>query len=103
VLAAALFNTLVFERWTPVTGKLALYALASGFFVMLGHFFVFMSFRLTTARSVAPFYYSFTLVAAIFGVVFFNEWPNTLALVGIAMIVACGLGVLLFEKREVKA
>jgi drug/metabolite transporter (DMT)-like permease len=103
VLAASVINTLLFERWTPVTGKLALYALGSGFFVMLGHFFVFMSFRLATARTVAPFYYTFTLVAAIFGAVFFNEWPNNLALLGIAMIIVCGLGVLLFERRDVKA
>jgi drug/metabolite transporter (DMT)-like permease len=102
VLAASLFNTLLFEDWTPVTGELALYALASGFFVTVAHFFVFMSFRLATARAVAPFYYSFTLVAALFGAMFFNEWPNVTALAGIAMIIACGLGVLLFEKRDVK-
>lgn len=102
VLAASLVNTLIFESWTPVTGKLALFALGSGFFVMLGQFFVFMSFRLATARAVAPFYYTFTLIAALFGAVFFNEWPNAMALAGIAMIIACGLGVLLFEKREVR-
>lgn len=102
VLAVSLINTLLFENWTPVTGKLALFALGAGFFVMCGHFFVFMSFRLATARSVAPFYYSFTLVAALFGAMFFNEWPNVTALAGIAMIIACGLGVLLFEKRDVK-
>lgn len=102
VLAVSAVNTLIFETWTPVTGELALYALGAGFFVMLGHFFVFMSFRLASAQAVAPFYYSFTLVAAIFGVLFFSEWPNTMALIGIAMIVVCGLGVLLFEKKDVK-
>jgi len=102
VLAASLINTLLFETWKPVTGELALYALGSGFFVTVAHFFVFMSFRLATARAVAPFYYTFTLIAALFGAIFFNEWPNVTALAGIAMIIACGLGVLLFEKRDVK-
>ena len=102
VLAASLVNTLLFENWQPVTGELAFYALGSGFFVTVAHFFVFMSFRLATARAVAPFYYTFTLIAALFGAIFFNEWPNVTALAGIAMIIACGLGVLLFEKRDVK-
>jgi drug/metabolite transporter (DMT)-like permease len=102
VLAASLINTLLFESWKPVTGELAFYALGSGFFVTVAHFFVFMSFRLATARAVAPFYYTFTLIAALFGAIFFNEWPNVTALAGIAMIIACGLGVLLFEKRDVK-
>jgi drug/metabolite transporter (DMT)-like permease len=102
VLAASLINTLLFENWKPVTGELAFYALGSGFFVTVAHFFVFMSFRLATARAVAPFYYTFTLIAALFGAIFFNEWPNVTALAGIAMIIACGLGVLLFEKRDVK-
>ena len=102
VLLASFINSMLFETWVPVTFNHALYGFASGFFVMLGHFFVFMAFRLTTARAVAPFYYTFTLFAVLFGAAFFNEWPNALALLGIAMIIACGLAVLLLEKRDVK-
>ncbi len=100
VLAAAIINTLLFEAWVPVTPGLALYGLASGFFVMLGHLFVFLAFRLTSARIVAPFYYTFTLFAVVFGAVFFHEWPNGLAIIGIVMIITCGLGVLLSEERK---
>ena len=39
------------------------------------------------------------VVAVLFGAVFFGEWPNTLAMVGISMIVVCGLGVLFHEER----
>jgi len=35
--------------------------------------------------------------------VFFNEVPNGMAVIGIAMIVSCGLGVLLLEKKETAA
>ncbi len=100
VLLGSLVLTILFETWTPVTGEMTLYAAGSGFFVMLGHFFVFMAFRLASARVVAPFYYSFTLIAALFGAVFFGEWPNGLAILGIAMIIVCGVGVLLFEERK---
>ncbi len=102
VLVAATINSFLFETWVPVNGHLALYGLASGFFVILGQLFVFLAFRHATARSVAPFYYSFTLFAVTFGAVFFNEWPNRLAILGILMIIACGLGVLAFERKEVR-
>jgi drug/metabolite transporter (DMT)-like permease len=99
VLAASTVIHLLFETWVPVTTRLALYGVGSGFFVMLGHFFVFMAFRLASARVVAPFYYTFTPFAVLFGAVFFQEIPNALAIIGIAMIVVCGLGVLFYEER----
>lgn len=100
VLTAGVILNLLFEGWTPVSSRVWGYSIGSGFFVMLGHFFVFMSFRHASARAVAPFYYSFTLMAVLFGAVFFREYPNAIALVGIAMIIACGLGVLYFEKNR---
>jgi drug/metabolite transporter (DMT)-like permease len=103
VLAAAIVNSLLFETWVPVNGHLALYALGAGFFVTLGHLFVFLAFRHASARAVAPFYYSFTVIAVTFGAVFFNEWPNRLAVVGLLMIIVCGLGVLAFERKDASA
>lgn len=100
VLIAASIGTLLFETWVPVTPHLAGYAVGAGFFVMLGQLFVFLAFRHATARAVAPFYYCFTLFAVLFGALFFSEFPNALALGGIALIVACGLGVLAVEKRS---
>ena len=100
VLVASAINNALFEGWTPVSPKTWFFAAGAGFFVMLGHYFVFLSFRHASARAVAPFYYSFTLIAVAFGAIIFDEFPNTLGLVGIAMIIACGLGVLYFERAE---
>jgi drug/metabolite transporter (DMT)-like permease len=91
---------MMFETWVPVSGRVWLYAAGSGFFVMLGHLFVFLSFRLARARAVAPFYYGLTLCAVVFGAVFFAEWPKPIAIVGILMVIGCGVGVLLLEKKE---
>lgn len=100
VMLAAFLNNQIFEEWRPVPGHTWLYAVGSGFFVVLGHYFVFSSFRHATARAVAPFYYCGTLAAALFGAVFFGEWLNALAVAGMILIIACGLGVLAFEQRE---
>lgn len=100
VLLASFLNNQLFEGWQPVQATTWAYAAGAGFFVMLGHFFVYMSFRYASARTVAPFYYSFTLIAVAAGALVFGEVPNGLAMVGIALIVFCGLGVLYFEQGD---
>jgi drug/metabolite transporter (DMT)-like permease len=100
VLLASFLNNQLFEGWQPVQTTTWAYAAGAGFFVMLGHFFVYMSFRHASARTVAPFYYSFTLIAVAAGALVFGEVPNGLAMVGIALIVFCGLGVLYFEQGD---
>lgn len=102
VLLASFINNQVFEGWQPVQSLTWGYAVGAGFFVMLGHFFVYMSFRYASAGTVAPFYYSFTLIAVAAGALLFGEFPNGLAWVGIALIIFCGLGVLYFERGESK-
>jgi drug/metabolite transporter (DMT)-like permease len=100
VLLASFLNNQFFEGWQPIKNITWAYAAGAGFFVMLGHFFVYMSFRHASAQTVAPFYYSFTLIAVAAGALLFGEFPNALAMVGIALIIFCGLGVLYFERGE---
>jgi drug/metabolite transporter (DMT)-like permease len=102
VMLAGAINNLLFESWVPVSPEVWAYGLGAGFFVMLGHLFVFLAFRHASAQAVAPFYYSFTLVAGLFGFALFGEVPNSLALAGMVLIVACGLGVLYYERFGVK-
>jgi drug/metabolite transporter (DMT)-like permease len=100
VLAAAMIGTSLFETWVPIKTEHYFYAAAAGVFVMLAHLMIFLAFRFATARAVAPFYYALTVFAAISGAAFFSEYPNTLSLVGIAMIITCGIGVLLLEEKR---
>lgn len=99
VMLVAGIGTVLFEDWKPVTWPVAGYALGAGLFLVLGQFFAFMAFRLATARAVAPFYYFITLFAMAYGIVLFNEVPNTVAMIGIGLIISCGIGVLFLEKR----
>ena len=55
--------------------------------------------RSAAPGAVAPFFYSFAIWAVIAGVIVFRELPNPLALVGIAAIVASGLGIVLLDRR----
>jgi drug/metabolite transporter (DMT)-like permease len=99
VMLSALVGSLTFETWHAVPAHFWLYALGSGITVMIAHLFVFLSFRQASARAVAPFYYGLTFFAMISGGLFFGEFPNTLAMIGMGLIVCCGLGVLLLERK----
>jgi drug/metabolite transporter (DMT)-like permease len=99
VLVGAGAVHLAAEDWVAPGGRnLALLA-GSGLFLFVGHFFVFMAYRVGPTRVVAPFFYTFSVWAVIAGVVVFGELPNGLALIGIALVVASGLAVVLLDAR----
>jgi drug/metabolite transporter (DMT)-like permease len=88
------------EEWaTPGPRHLALLA-GAGLFLIFGHFFIFMAYRVGPTGVVAPFYYSFTVWAVISGLIVFGELPNALALAGIALVVASGLTIVLLDERR---
>jgi len=90
----------VFEDWIwPDARALAIIA-GSGMFLMGGHYFVFLAFRLATPGAVAPFFYSSTIWALISAFVIFGTIPNALALGGIAVIVTSGVIVVAREGRK---
>ena len=99
LIGAALAHGL-FETWiAPRPAQLLLLA-GSGLFLIFGHFFIFMAYRVGPTGVVAPFYYTFTVWAVIAGLVVFGSLPNLLAIVGIAMVIASGLTIALFDERR---
>lgn len=99
VMLSALAMSLVFETPVQPTLRHAWLMLIAGFFLMCGHSFVFMAYRMSPARVVAPFSYSMMIWAAISGLLVFGDVPNTLAIAGMALIMAAGLAVVLLEGR----
>jgi drug/metabolite transporter (DMT)-like permease len=93
-LGAALFETAL----KPSAYHVGLMT-AAGFFLMCGHLFIFLAYRVGQARVVAPFNYSFTIWAVISGGLLFGDFPNGLALAGMALIMISGLAIILFEGR----
>ncbi|MBX9454836.1 MAG: DMT family transporter [Rhizobium sp.] len=99
MVAAAIMHLLT-EQWVAPTGHHLLLLLAAGFFLVFGHFFIFMAYRIGPAPVVAPFYYTFSVWAVISGVLVFGEFPNTLAVFGILLIVGSGLLVVMLDRRR---
>ena len=70
--------------------------------LIFGHFFIFMAYRIGPTGVVAPFYYFFTFWAVISGLLVFGQFPNELALAGIALVIASGLAVVYLDNRKRK-
>lgn len=100
VMIAAGTMHLATESWVaPGAHHLPLLA-GAGFFLIFGHFFIFMAYRVGSAPIVAPFYYTFSVWAVISGLLVFGEFPNALAVWGILLIVGSGLVVVMLDRRR---
>lgn len=102
VLIGAGAMHLATEQWVMPGLHHVLLLLGSGLFLISGHFFIFMAYRVGPTGVVAPFYYFFTFWAVLSGLLVFGQFPNTLALAGIALVVASGLTVVLLDNRRRK-
>ena len=101
LLGAGMLMTVTEDLVMP-SARHVLYLTAAGLFVTLGHFGTFIAFRLGAPGVIAPFFYSFAIWGVVSGVVVFHAWPNPLALLGIAAVVASGLGVVLMDRRKAR-
>lgn len=100
VLVGAGAAHLLSESWVTPGPRHLMLLVGAGLFLIFGHFFIFMAYRIGPTGVVAPFYYTFTLWAVISGVIVFSELPNVLALCGIALVVAAGLTIVMLDERR---
>lgn len=86
-------------EWAPVDGRAA--ALIAGASVMIigGYLFSIMVMRIGEISFVAPFRYTSLIWALILGWLAFGEWPQTITLIGAAIVVSSGLFTLYREAQ----
>jgi len=75
-----------------------LYLLGIGVFAGVGQIFLTESYRYSRASDVAPYQYTHVLFAAIIGIMFLQETPDILSIVGSVIIV--GAFVFLYKKES---
>ncbi|TSE12448.1 DMT family transporter [Mesorhizobium intechi] len=100
VLIGAGAAHLASERWVMPEARHLLLLAGAGLFLIFGHFFIFMAYRVGPTSAVAPFYYCFTVWAVISGLLVFGQFPNTLAVCGILLVVASGLTIVSLDQRK---
>lgn len=89
--------------WEFVASKDIIWAhvpifILGGLFIATGILCVSMAFRLANASLVAPFLYTEMIWGIAFGYLIFGDVPESMTLVGSAVIIASGLYLILVEK-----
>jgi len=73
--------------------------LSLGLFAGLGHWALITAFLRAPATLVAPFTYVHMIWATLYGLAVFDQLPDALSALGMAVIVASGIGLVLHERR----
>ncbi len=79
-----------------------LWLLAAGFFATISHMMMTYALSLAPSATLAPLQYFELPVATFFGYLVFNEFPNKLSLLGIAIIIGAGLYMIHRERIAAK-
>jgi drug/metabolite transporter (DMT)-like permease len=86
----------------PNMRDLSLVILA-GALMAAGQLFVFIAYKIGEARAIAPFMYTLTIWAVLFGYMLFGDVPNPLAIGGMALILLAGLLVIFTDRQKAEA
>ncbi|UWR00883.1 DMT family transporter [Rhodobacteraceae bacterium S2214] len=72
----------------PFVGFITISAMGSA----IGNLLLVHANRAAEASVIAPLIYSQIIIATVFGFLFFGEWPDSIALLGLAVIITAGAG-----------
>jgi drug/metabolite transporter (DMT)-like permease len=89
----------VAELPKEVTAQDAVFLLLLGVFAGLGHYLLIGAFLAAPASLVAPFAYLQMIWATLYGYVVFGQLPDGFSAIGMAVIVASGVGLVWHERR----
>lgn len=93
----------VFSPWTALGLYEVALILAASVLIIGGYVFGIMVMRIGDVSVVSPFRYTSLIFALILGLIVFDEFPNTLALAGAAIVVATGVFTLVRERMVARA
>jgi drug/metabolite transporter (DMT)-like permease len=99
VMVAGGIMSIGVETWVPPTGRHLAFLGLAGLFVTFGHVGILLAFRLGRTAAVAPFFYSFAPWGVLSGLIVWRTLPNTLALLGIALIAGSGVCIVALDQR----
>lgn len=85
------FLLLPFETWLWPSADDGLRLMAAGLALVAAYAFIVIGMRAGEVAVVGPFRYSVILWALVAGILVWDEWPDELALAGIAIVTAAGV------------
>ncbi|MCM2563543.1 DMT family transporter [Lutimaribacter sp. EGI FJ00015] len=91
------------EPWVTVTPQAGLFILCASVMIIGGYLSSIMVMRVGEISFVTPFRYTGLLWALMLGWVVFGDWPQTLTLVGAAIVAGSGIFTLYRERQLARA
>lgn len=85
----------------PVAADFPLFILV-GFGVAVGGYFISQAYRVAEASMVAPFEYLALPLSVLWGILIFDEWPDAVSYLGMALILGAGLFIVWRESVRVE-
>jgi drug/metabolite transporter (DMT)-like permease len=96
--AAVLSIPPMLTHWVNPTGMEWLFLIGTGLTGTLGQLWMTYSYKYEAASFVAPFAYAGVLFSFLLGILFFEEVPSAMTLLGAALTVGGAIGILLIKK-----
>lgn len=87
------------EDWVPTTLYITSVLGIASLFLITGFIGIVSSMRVGEVAVVTPFRYSVLIFAILIGLIFFNEVPNTLTIIGSFIVVGSGIYTIYRERR----
>jgi drug/metabolite transporter (DMT)-like permease len=92
VIGSIVLSPIAIGPIPPLTLSLAGFITISAMGSAIGNLLLVHANRAAEASVIAPLIYSQIIVATVFGFLFFGEWPDPIALLGLVVIIAAGAG-----------
>lgn len=86
-------------EWVAVSGKSVALLGAAAVFIIAGYLFSIMTMRVGEVSFIAPFRYTSLLWALMLGFVVFGDWPDSLTMFGIIIVVLTGAFTFYRERK----
>lgn len=103
-VAALLLSLFAPGAWSLPTGPLdAILFVATGAIGAVGHLMLVRAYEIASASSLAPYGYAHAAAALVFGFVFFGQFPDLPALLGLGLIVTTGVVMAIRNRMPVRA
>ncbi len=99
LFCTVVMSAIVLYFWQTPTLLDALIMMAGGSIAMVGHVILTYAYRQASVVTLAPFSYAQIVFAALVAYLFFGHMPDQMTLVGMVIIIASGVGLILWQRR----
>ena len=65
---------------------------------MAGNLLLIVAYRMAPASTLAPFVYFQLIAATLLGWAVFNDWPDAITLIGLALLISTGIGSAILKR-----